>query len=68
MDAPALPFQPFEPSSAVVNPRAPEQAIAHRGEALEDLVRGAGLRTTRSCAETGIPQPRTTAGRTSGSP
>lgn len=43
--SPALPFQPFEPGSAVVNPRAPEQAIAHRREALEDLVRAAGLRT-----------------------
>lgn len=40
----ALPFQPFEPGSAVVNPRAPEQAIAHRREALETLVRAAGLR------------------------
>lgn len=41
----ALPFEPFETGSAVVNPRAPEQAIAHRREVLEDLVRRAGLRT-----------------------
>jgi SAM-dependent methyltransferase len=42
--SPALPFQPFEPGSAVVNPRSPEQAIAHRREVLDALVRRAGLR------------------------
>lgn len=42
--SPLLPFQPFEPGSAVVNPRSPEQAIAHRREALDELVRRAGLR------------------------
>jgi SAM-dependent methyltransferase len=36
-------FQPFDATSAVADPSAPEAAIAHRREAMEDAIRAAGL-------------------------
>jgi ubiquinone/menaquinone biosynthesis C-methylase UbiE len=36
-------FQPFDATSAVADPSAPEAAIAHRREALEAAIREAGL-------------------------
>lgn len=39
----AYDFQPFDATSAVADPSAPEAAIAHRREALEAAIRDAGL-------------------------
>lgn len=41
--SPDLPFRPFDDTSRVIDPNAPEQAIAHRREALEAAVAEAGL-------------------------
>jgi SAM-dependent methyltransferase len=39
----AYDFQPFDATSAVTDPAAPEAAVAHRREALEAAIREAGL-------------------------
>lgn len=39
-------FQPFEETSAVIDPRYPERAIGHRREVLESAVAEAGLKVT----------------------
>lgn len=41
--APSYEFQPFDATSAVADPSAPEAAIAHRREALEAAIRETGL-------------------------
>ena len=44
----AFPFQPFDATSAVLDPRTPERAIGHDRAALEDAIAEAGLRLTQS--------------------
>jgi SAM-dependent methyltransferase len=39
----AFPFQPFDETSSVVDPQAPEGAIGHRREVLEAAIREAGF-------------------------
>jgi len=43
--SPEFGFVPFETASAVVDPRSPERAIAHRREALEAAIADAGLQS-----------------------